>query len=584
MSDEIDVMFEHLLVDKDEIPEHLIAQYIDFCMRRTVIYLKQARRESRMSMEAPADVARHDEIRRKVLAFLVEDGLNNILPPHRIAEFPNPGDLKDAMWIHARECKRVATSLKNPNFRYAADRIFGMDSKTEGQIYQINQAYLTARAAVYDDVYPPRPEILNDIEKGSHDVPPGEPDVAQHEQANTNTLLTDGVTLHDGALTHEILDDQFAKARASNEALDRSPKSNPFSHDLAGVCERSIKRDLASGKIDEKTADSRRMSLKLFSFLTSVQLVTEVEQHHLAIFIKAMKTLPKNFNRSIHDRRKTLASVLAEARLLPDDKLGRDPGTMNRHLETVGALISYARVQERIPVDPDIDTSQLRVIETKRARYKRESFQRDEVVTLFRHHIWHGCKNETRRQEHGNLVLKDGLFWVPLIVHYTGARLEEIAGIPASAVMEHGKDWGFDIRPHEERRLKNLQSERLLPVHEHLIELGLIEHRDRIIAGNEEFLFPELRPKSSKLPFHKAMKYNWDKARFMQLGAAAEGLTMHSMRHYVNITLKGNKAVEKSVRLDILGHAAVDLNEEVYTAGASFGEKLEAINSIPRAF
>lgn len=189
MSDEIDVMFEHLLVDKDEIPEHLIAQYIDFCMRRTVIYLKQARRESRMSMEAPADIARHDEIRRKVLAFLVEDGLNNILPPHRIEEFPNPGDLKDAMWIHARECKRVATSLKNPNFRYAADRIFGTDRKNEGRIYQINQAYLTARAAVYDDVYPPRPETLNDIEKGSHDVPPGEPDVAQHEQANTNTLL-----------------------------------------------------------------------------------------------------------------------------------------------------------------------------------------------------------------------------------------------------------------------------------------------------------------------------------------------------------------------------------------------------------
>jgi integrase len=180
--------------------------------------------------------------------------------------------------------------------------------------------------------------------------------------------------------------------------------------------------------------------------------------------------------------------------------------------------------------------------------------------------------------------LKDGLYWVPLIVHYTGARLEEIAGLPSAAMMPNGAHWGFDIRPHEERRLKNLQSERLLPVHEHLIDLGLVDHRNRMLAQKREFLFPELRPTSPKLPFHKAMKYNWDKARKMQLGSKAQGLTMHSLRHYVNITLKNNKAVEKSVRLDILGHAAEDLNEEVYTDGTSFLEKAEAINSIPRAF
>ena len=65
----------------------------------------------------------------------------------------------------------------------------------------------------------------------------------------------------------------------------------------------------------------------------------------------------------------------------------------------------------------------------------------------------------------------------------------------------------------------------------------------------------------------------------MQHGDAAEGLTLHSLRHNVNITLKGNKATEKSVRLDIIGHAAVDLNEQVFSAGTPFAEKLAAINS-----
>lgn len=111
-------------------------------------------------------------------------------------------------------------------------------------------------------------------------------------------------------------------------------------------------------------------------------------------------------------------------------------------------------------------------------------------------------------------------------MHYTGARVEEIAGLPAAAVLPEGNAWGLDIRPHEERRLKNFQSERLLPIHDQLIELGLIEQRDRMLASKQEYLFPGLRPNNPKYPFHKAMRYNWNEARKMQLGDAAEGLTL----------------------------------------------------------
>lgn len=96
-------------------------------------------------------------------------------------------------------------------------------------------------------------------------------------------------------------------------------------------------------------------------------------------------------------------------------------------------------------------------------------------------------------------------------------------------------------------------------------------------------MFPELEP-TGKSPFSRKMKYNFDKARDIQLGGRAEVLTMHSLRHRVNITLKSNRNIEKSVRMDILGHAAEDLNEEVYSEGTPFFDKLMAINSIPRAF
>lgn len=586
LADGMDAMLEKLLIDREEIPAEMLATYVDFCTRRIALELTRMRRRERTRGDAPADAAIRTEIRRKVISFLAEDGVTIDFPAHRVREFATPEELEIAMEIHSHECLWVQKSIKAPHYKYAASLILGTSEKSTGQLAQLKEGYIQAKVSAFDSVYPPPAERVI-VGSTDGEVPPSAPvppQVAAPISPVGHIILTDGLMLHDGPLTHEILDAQFAIAKNSEEDLDRSPKTEPFSFDIAGVCERGIKRDIDKGKIDDETADSRRSSVKLFMFITGVQLITEVEQYHLAIFIKTMKYLRKNFNKSSRDRKKRLPEVLAEAKLLPPEEIGRDPGTVNRHLEVMGALVTYARTTEYIPVDRDIDTSQLRAVELKRARDKRDAFRRDEVVTLFKHHIWHGCKNETRRQDPGSLVQKDGLYWIPLIVHYTGARLEEIAGLPVEAVMQQGNNWGFDIRPHEERRLKNLQSERLIPVHEHLIELGLIDHRDRMLDRKEHFLFPELRPKSSKIPFHKPIMYNWNNARVMQLKESAKRLTMHSLRHYVNITLKSNKSIEKSVRLDILGHAAVDLNEEVYTAGASFSEKSDAINSIPRAF
>ncbi|MCL3882667.1 hypothetical protein [Marivita sp. GX14005] len=598
---EFEMTLDRLLRADRLIPEELIAKYFDFCLRRIVLDLSTRSRRTRMSGKITPVDRRHEEITRKVVRDMIQDGLSVDLPPHRIPEYATPDDLEIAMTAQRQQFAFISRSARRPHFKAAASMIVGTSERSSDQDLQLTEAFLHAHATALEIIEKePKEkatiaaarsaEVLSGLYRSSpsyvepalssYTSPPGNNRI----QIDPPVLLTDGVSLISNPLTHALLDAQFDAARSSDELLDRSPRTQPFGHDLAGACERSIKRAQAAGKMDDKTADGRRMSIKLFMFVSGLQLVTEVEQHHLSIFVKALKALPRNFNRSLHDRKKSYSQVVAEAKSLPVDKLGRDPGTINRHLETIGAVLSHARVQDKIEVDRDIDTAALRVPETKRARNKRDAFERTEVMQLFEHHIWRGCRSNVRRHEAGDVIVKDGLYWVPLIVHYTGARLEEIAGLPVTAIMPHETDWGFDIRPHEERRLKNLQSERLLPVHEHLLELGLVEHWNSMIAQKDEFLFPELRPKSQKLPFHKAMKYNWDKARRMQLGSKAEGLTMHSLRHYVNITLKDNKAIEKFVRLDILGHAAVDLNEEVYTEGSSFEQKMSAINSIPRAF
>ena len=61
-------------------------------------------------------------------------------------------------------------------------------------------------------------------------------------------------------LTPERFDGPFTIACSSEDPLDRCPKTDPVSHDLAGACQRSVNRAHLARKMDPKTADSRRMT------------------------------------------------------------------------------------------------------------------------------------------------------------------------------------------------------------------------------------------------------------------------------------------------------------------------------------
>ncbi|WP_203227977.1 hypothetical protein [Roseovarius dicentrarchi] len=604
LSDEMNDIFERLLRSDTELPDDIVAAYFDYCLRKVTQDLTKQRRKKRMSGSFSDDDKKIEEMRLIVMRQMSEDGLSHTLPIHRVAEFSTPEELEMAMIIHGQQYKLVMSSLKRPHFKAAASIATRTKDRSSSHESQLLEAYLHATTAAMEAVTD-RPAAMTAAARaraselvvqrskvavsGSHAprvVTAEAPTDAPVSITPTAPLLTSGVEVISIPITHSLLDAQFQAAAASTDThdLERSPKTSPFAHDLAGVCERSIRRAQADGRMDDKTALGRRMSVKLFIFITDQQLVTRVEQHHIRIFMNALKSLPANFLKSESDRSLTYPEVAARASTLSDDKLGRSAGTSNRHLDTIGAIVKYARVQDKIDVDRDIDTSSLRVPENTRSRNKRVAFKHQDVLKLFRHPIWTGCKGKERRHAKGNNVIQDGLYWVPLIIHYTGARFEEIAGMPVSAIIQEGEHWGLDISPHTERRLKNIQSERLLPIHEHLVSLGLIRHQLNMVKVREEFMFPELRPAHAKSKFAKKMKYNWDKARRIQLGASADDLTMHSLRHYVNITLKADKSIEKSVRMDILGHAAEDFNEEVYSSGTPFDDKLKAINAIPRAF
>lgn len=610
---EFDDMLEAFVFAVDELPEDLIARYMTVRLQHAVTDLRRQHRMERRTGRGTATNPRSIEAKKIVLEILLKDGIRKSFPLHLVQQDWGLHQLGAVMDAYRAEADLAASPALRNQLAAEFTSATGVVPASLEHHAQILEIYFHAKIASLATSEDQRLQRLNAfrdmsarlIEQAAPAIDAGTfgktgdgADIKEKAAAQSNSqkpakdqpeqtlVLTPGVKINTEPLTMALLNVQFAAAAACEEAIHRSHSDDPFGVDTAGACERSIKVALEAGHIDQKTAAGRRAKMKLFCLLTGVQTVTEIEQYHLHVFEERLANTPLNFNRSHKDAGLTLAAINIRADGLADEELGRSASTFNSHIDTIGAVLRHARAFNHSAVHPDIDTRLVRRREKTRGRKKRNAFKPAEIKKLFQHPVWHGCKSPGRRQEPGQLIEKDGLYYVPLIVAYTGSRMEEIAGLTTDAILPADGGFGFDICPHDQRRLKNLQSQRLVPVHEHLIELGLLEHQAKMKKARHKYLFPELVPKSAKKKFHSALRHNWRRVRDIQLDGNPRDLDAHSLRHAFNQALKLETSVSREVRLDILGHAGVDINEEVYgdEDGMPFYLKKKAIDLLPSVF
>ncbi len=88
-------------------------------------------------------------------------------------------------------------------------------------------------------------------------------------------------------------------------------------------------------------------------------------------------------------------------------------------------------------------------------------------------------------------------FWIPVILFYTGARLDEIAqlhcaDVKLSPVPHLVVENLEDEDPALAKLLKNESSDRTIPIHEDLIEIGFLDYVEAIRQSGRTHLFPNL--------------------------------------------------------------------------------------------
>ncbi|WP_196941843.1 site-specific integrase [Pseudooceanicola algae] len=613
------------------LPSTDVAAFFKAELRRCVAQVRQVRLVERMDGSLTHEKARRNHLETIVLRGMIEDGLREEMSPERLAGF-------------AAEDRDIATEIHHVLFREFLSPAFNTGVKAraqvQGKLSQLDTLHLRwaaveARTAAHEaaEAVPLHSgdqareaavsmlrEMVEEAVGGTSTVPapPSQPSAevaSAPDQAAVHAVpalpprtgLTPGVSLIEGRMTGAAILAQIDAARAQPEEADFDGSTaslqvdRTYGDDIAGTAVRMTWRM----KGNENTRDQRLSSVALFMYLTGVQRVSEIRQHNLDSFAKLMRNrMPAKYWRKEADRHLTGPETMAQAKRL-GLPCGLAAGTIERHINTVSALLHHAKTEENVK-DFTPNLRGLIPEDTRAPSEMRAVPTLTELQRLFSHTLWQGCKSRGRRHQPGDLVLKDHNYWISLLLAYTGARRSEIAGL---LVDDFGEEDGIpfiDLRPNHLRGLKNASSTRRIPLHPHILELGFADHVRTCRKRSLIALFPEVLSKSRRhlsrtarpgevtydKQFGNCLDHPLRMSFQYSLNGNPRGLSGHGFRHYVNDHLVNLRradgtthAVSEIDRMDLLGHTASGVNLTTYRRpDRPLGPLHEAIKSLPRLF
>jgi len=174
----------------------------------------------------------------------------------------------------------------------------------------------------------------------------------------------------------------------------------------------------------------------------------------------------------------------------------------------------------------------------------------------------------------------DYQYWIPLIAIYTGCRLNEICQLHTNDIYQDEDGvWIFDINDQgKTKKLKNKSAERLIPVHQHLIELGLIEFTNRKNNQNNQLLFEGLTYYHTKGYMKVASRWFGEFRKKYGLFNLKPKKDFHSFRCNVSTSFKklGVDTVKKD---ELMGHFNESMGEH-YSDDFTPAEKRDDLNKL----
>lgn len=291
----------------------------------------------------------------------------------------------------------------------------------------------------------------------------------------------------------------------------------------------------------------------------------------------ALLRWPSNARKKSAFQGLTVSEILTKAQLAGSPLIG--PRTVEKYLDRLRAFFNWCDGRGYLTGRNPFAQRRLMTKDT-REQTQKKPFSDDDLQKLFSPQLRLTCDEPHK-------------FWCPLIALFSGMRINEIAQLYLDDIYQSGDVWLLKVladRP--DKKVKNKASERAVPVHAKLLELGFLEYVNDVRSHGFERLFPNLSF-SPKNGFGDAVG-DWFNGRYLRTAAPGSkapraGIadltkSFHSFRYVVINRLYGITR-ERLLIAEITGHArGNDVLTNVYLDPVEAQSRATRLNQITYPF
>ncbi|MGX0977132.1 hypothetical protein ACSSVY_002856 [Roseovarius sp. MBR-51] len=352
------------------LPEAEVTAFFKAELRRVMRDLRIERTIEHVDGSMTTGKARQNHLNAIILSGMAEDGLRKEMPQARLAAI-SPVLRDEAAQLHRKAYAECMSDSFNEGIQLRAADLLDRSTFTEYDKLFLRKAAIEARMAAYtaletvpihasDQARAAALDLLTGHQAASApDIPlppPSLPEVGTTAPA-PQQCLTDGVELIRGRFTAQTIHHQRDQAMrqpeeptfdgiSENVVVDRI-----WGADLFGTAVRMIRKS----KSQEDTCLQKLKSVSLFIYLTGVQMVTDIRQHHLEMFSHGLeKQLPTHYWKSDAQKNRTFKELAESVQNRTDIAVGLSPPTIARHLTTIVSIIQFAANEgNTVPFTPE---------------------------------------------------------------------------------------------------------------------------------------------------------------------------------------------------------------------------------------
>lgn len=325
------------------------------------------------------------------------------------------------------------------------------------------------------------------------------------------------------------------------------PMGNFSGRRLSEVYERF--KHIKGKRWSEGTKENYEAAYPLLISLLKDPVAATIDQKRASLLLDVLQSYPAHASKkSVFDGMTPPEIFIYQVQnKCPFERL--EPKTINEYMGRITTLMDFAVQHGDAGFNPFIG---LRVDEPDSEDSGYRHFEDDELKRIFEspHFIEHQYKHPYQ-------------YWIPVMGLYTGARVNELAGLTVDEIRNVGNDlWVIDFVKRKDmvvngktvlgRNLKNRNSVRTIPVHPDLIKLGLLDYLATRQEARAGLLFELKRQKKNDYGKEPSRKFG---DLLTKLGLVDEQLVFHSFRHTLQVKLQ-LATVRAEFRSAYLGHSA----------------------------